>query len=80
VGPLGRTHRRATLHVGDLAVAEGDHLEALLPPAVGAGPSSEADDRILTDLPVLRLYLDAPRAPLLNLEPQDLTGLLWAAS
>src|SRR5262249_6876728 len=63
--PLGRTHRRATLHVGDLAVAEGDHLEALLPPAMGAGPSSGPDDRVLTDLPVLRLHLDAPRAPLL---------------
>jgi hypothetical protein len=55
-------------------------LEALLPSAVAAGPLRRADDLVVTDSPELGLQIDAPLAPFLNLEPQDLTGLVGAAS
>ena len=78
--PLGFAHCSAALHVDDLVVSEGDHLEAFLSPPVAAGPRRRADDRVGSELSELRLHLDAPIAALLDLELQDLTGLVGSAS
>ena len=55
-------------------------MEALLSAAVGAKPLRRADDRVGADLLELRLYLDPTFTAFLNLEAQDLTGLVRAAS
>jgi hypothetical protein len=72
--------RGAALHVGDLAVAEGDHLEALCMAPVSGNPAGCTDDLVLRDLHELRLHLDPLVAALVNLELQDLTGLVRPAS
>jgi hypothetical protein len=77
---LGGAQGAATLHVGDLSVAECDHLEALVPSAVGGEPLRRADDLVVSDLPELRLHLKAVLAAFLDLELQDRTGLVGAAS
>jgi hypothetical protein len=77
---LGLSAGGETLKVDDLVIAEGDHLEALLPPTIRTQPVSRSDDRVLSDLSELGRDLDSVLAPLLNLEPQDLTGLVGAAS
>ena len=77
---FGLTAGRASLHICDLAVAQCDHLEALLRSAVGCEPAGRADDDIVADLLELRLDGDPPVASLLDLESQDLTGLVGAAS
>jgi hypothetical protein len=74
---FGRTQgRRASLHVDDLSVAEGDHLGALVPRAVFADRPRQADDRFVSHLSELRPHLDPQLAVLLDLKPQDLTGLV----
>jgi hypothetical protein len=67
------------LHVDDLAVTNGEHLEALDAPAISSEPGSRTDD-LIADLPELRLHLGPSLASLLNLESQDLTGLVGTAS
>jgi hypothetical protein len=39
-----------TLKVDDLAIAEGDHLKALLPLTLCTQPVSRSDDRVIPDL------------------------------
>ena len=47
---------RAALHVDDLAVTNGEHLEALVAVAISPEPRSRADD-LLANLRELRLHL-----------------------
>lgn len=70
----------AALHVDDLSVAECQDLEALVPSSIRSEPLGRADDLVGADLGELRLNLDPALAPLLDLEPQDLTGLIGAVS
>lgn len=77
---LGVPTRRAALHVDDLSATEGDHLVALVSSSFGIGPPGRADDLVIADLGELRLHLDPSRAPFLDLELQDLTGLVRAVS
>ena len=77
--PLRRAKRCEALHVGDLAVAEPDHLEAF-ESAITAGRCGGADDRVIAYLPKLWLYLEPPFALFFQLESQDLTGLVGPSS
>lgn len=70
----------AALHVDDLAVAQRQHLEALVPLPVFSDPLRRADDLVVAYLRELRLYLEPVLAPLLDLKRQDLTGLVRASS
>src|SRR3982074_2684450 len=72
--------RRAALHVHDLAIAESEHLEALMSNAVGAQPPGGADDLVSADPCELGPDFDPSLAPLLDLKRQDLTGLVGAVS
>jgi len=67
------------LHVDDLAVTDGEDLEALLTAAVGCEPAGRADD-LVADLGELRRNHDLPFAALAELELQDLPGLVRAVS
>ena len=77
---FGLAARRAALHVDDLAVAEREHLVALLAAAVGAEPLGGADDLVVADLGEFGLDGDAVLAAFADLEGQDLTGLVRAVS
>jgi len=77
---LGFTAGGAALHVDDLPVAECQDLESLVALSVGSEPLGRADDLVVADLDELGLNLDAALATLLDLELQDLTGLVGAAS
>ena len=70
----------AALHVDDLPVAECQDLEALVASAISSEPLGRADDFVGADLGELRLNLDPPFAPFLDLELQDLTGLVGTVS
>jgi hypothetical protein len=76
---LGLTAGRATLHVDDLAVPEREHLVALATLTVGSEPGRRADD-LVADLCELGLDLDRRVSAFLDLEPQDLTGLVGPSS
>jgi hypothetical protein len=71
--------RPAALHVDDLAVADRQDLIALVLPSVITSPRGRADDLVVADHRELGLYPDWPTA-LLDLERQDLTGLVRAPS
>jgi hypothetical protein len=77
---LGFAAGGAALHVDDLPVAECQDLEALVASSIRFQPLGRADDLVGADLGELRLNLDPALAPLLDLERQDLTGLLGAVS
>jgi len=68
------------LHVGDLPIAERDHLVALVPPAIVIEPDRRPDDHVVAHALELRLHLGSLGVPFLNLELQDLTGLVGTAS
>ena len=76
---LGSTARAATLHVDDLPVAHRQHLKTLDPSAAGLNPASRPDD-LVPDLGELGLHLGSPVASLLDLKPENLTGLVGAVS
>jgi|GEM_PF-3835366 len=76
---LGLPAGRAALHVDDLAVPEGEYLEALLAGA-GLHPSGGADDDAVADLGELGLDVDSIVTSFADLESQDLTGLVGAVS
>jgi hypothetical protein len=69
-----------SLHVYDLAIAESEHLEALMPTTVGAHPLGGADELVIADLRERRLDFDPSLAPFFDLKRQDLTGLVGAVS
>lgn len=77
---LGLAASRAALQVDDLPLAEGQDLEAFVAAPVRAEPVGRADDHVVADAGELRLHLDAAVAALPDLEGQDLTGLVGAAS
>jgi len=77
---LGFAAGGAALHVDDLPVAECQDLESLIALSIGSEPLGRADDLVVADLGELGLNLDAALAALLDLELQDLTGLVGAAS
>ena len=77
---LGFATGGAALHVDDLPVAECQDLETLVASSVRSEPLGRADDLVVANLGELGLNLDAALAPLLDLEAQDLTGLVGAAS
>jgi hypothetical protein len=77
---LGFAAGGAALHVDDLPVAECQDLETLLASSIGSEPLGRADDLVGADLSEPGLNLDASLAALLDLELQDLTGLVGAAS
>ena len=70
----------AALHVDDLPVPDGEHLEALLAVPVRAEPLRRADDHVIADSGEFRLHLDPAVPALAYLEGQDLTGLVGAVS
>lgn len=78
--PLGFPTRTTALHVDDLAFAEGDDLIALDVLAALVLPNGRADDPVVPDQ--CELGRNAPwlAAALLDLETQDLTGLVRSAS
>src|SRR5207244_1147657 len=80
--PSGKPHRLAprpaALHVYDLAVADRQHLEPL-DPAPAREPARRADHFVADDGEV-RLHAGARRAALLDLELENLTGLVGASS
>lgn len=78
--PFRLTARSASLHVLNLAFADCDHLEPLLFSTVGCEPAGRPDDHVVADPFELRLDGDSSHARLLDLESQDLTGLVGAAS
>jgi len=55
---FGRAARHATFHVYDLAVANGQHLEALMAYTVGTRPLGGADELVVADLCDLGLDVD----------------------
>lgn len=71
---------RAVLDVDDLAVAQSEHLVALLAAAVSAEPVGGADDLLVADESKSRLGDDRALGPLADLESQDLTGLVRSVS
>ena len=78
--PFCMPPRRAALHIDDLAVAEGKHLVALLPRAVLVYPLCRADDHVVADAGESWPDIDSTVAVLVDLEGQDLTGLVGPAS
>ena len=68
------------MHIDDLAVAEPEHLVALLAAAAGAEPVGGADDLVVADLGELGLDGDPALAAFADLEGQDLTGLVGVDS
>jgi hypothetical protein len=77
---LGFAAGGAALHVDDLPVAECEDLKALLASSIRSEPLRRADDLVVTDLDELGLNLGPSIAALLDLELQDLTGLVWTVS
>ena len=67
------------LHVGDLAVADGEDLVSLLSPARRV-QASGGDDDVVADLPEFGLDVERLVAAFSALELQDLTGLVRTAS
>lgn len=78
--PLGLAAGRAALHVDDLAVTEREHLKALLPRAGLVHPQRGADDHVVADSGEFGLHVDSPGAAFVDLEGQDLTGLVGPVS
>src|SRR5258708_30484849 len=78
--PLGFAAGPAALHVNDLAVVNSKLLVALLLLTVGAEPAGRAYDLVLAHQGEIRLDVEPRSASFLDLERQDLTGLLWASS
>lgn len=78
--PLGLLAGRAALYVDDLAVPEREHLEALLARARVVDPLGRADDDVVADSGELGLDVDSSAAAFVDLEGQDLTGLVGAVS
>jgi len=70
----------AALHVDDLPVAECEDLEALMASSIRSEPLGRADDLVVADPGELGLNLDPALAALLDLELQDLTGLVHAVT
>ena len=77
---LGLAAGGAALHVDDHPVTQRQDLEALVASPVCSEPLGRADDPVVADLGELRLNLDPALAPLLDLEAQDLTGLVRSVS
>ena len=71
---------RAALHVDDLVAADGEYLVALLARPVLVHPLCRADDHVVADTGELGLDVDSTVAAFANLEGQDRTGLVGAAS
>src|SRR5581483_6040903 len=76
----GLVSGRAALDVDDLVVAEGQDLEALPAAPVRAEPGRGGEDRVLVEPAEGRLDLDRAPATFVNLEAQDLTGLVGPVS
>jgi len=76
---LGLAAGCEALHVGDLAAAHRQHLEPLLTSPVLAGPVRGADDPV-ANLDEFRLDLGRASASFADLELENLTGLVRAAS
>ena len=55
---LGLPPRPADLHVGDLAVADRQHLVALMASTLGVVPLRRANDRVAADRRELRMHLE----------------------
>jgi hypothetical protein len=68
------------LEVGDLPLPVRDHLEPLEPSPTVVQPPRGADDLVVSDLREVRLDNRRATAELPDLELQDLTGLVRAAS
>ena len=77
--PLGLTARRTPLHVDDLAVAHCEHHEPLLMAVIRRSPRGRPDD-LVTYLRELGRDSGQMRTLLLQLELQDLTGVVGTAS
>ncbi len=77
---LGLTSRLAALDIHDLAVANRQNLVALDSRAVLVEPDRRADDPVVRDHAEFRLDARGSAAPLVDLELQDLTGLVRSAS
>ena len=77
---LGFAAGGAALHVDDLPVAEREDLEALVPSSIRSKPLGRTDDLVVVDLGELGPDLDALFAALLDLELQDLKGLVGAVT
>jgi len=67
------------LHVDDLSIPDGEHLEAFLTSPVGSEPGRRSDD-LVANLCECGLGLHPPPVAFLALEGQDLTGLVRTVS
>jgi hypothetical protein len=72
--------RLATLKIDDLSVADSQHLVALDAVAILVEPDGRADDPVVANGGELRPNAWRAAASLVDLERQDLTGLVGAAS
>ena len=77
---LGLAAGAAALHVDDRPVAKSEDLEALVLSSIRSEPLRRADDLVVADQRELGLDLDAVIAAPLDLNPQDLAGLIGAVT
>lgn len=77
---LGLTAGVAAPHVNDLSVAHGQHLIPLDSTAAASDEPLRRADDLVADLRELGLHLDPLLASLLDLELENLTGLIGAVS